>query len=90
MLTNYMITVVIIANLNLDKPRQVVLVTTIIITNYMITIAIIISNLNLAKPGQVAEIKLFQSLKGAQGVRWHLLQLKSEKPLRIAKYFQTS
>ena len=78
--------------LNLAKPLQVVLITTITITNYMITIVIMIisiTNLNLAKPRQVAEIKLFQALKGAQGVRWHLLQLKSEKALRIAKYSQT-
>ena len=79
--------------LNLAKPLQVVLITTITITNYMITIAIMIisiTNLNLAKPRQVAEIKLFQSLKGAQGMRWHLLQLESaEMPLRIAKYSQT-
>ena len=78
--------------LNLAKPLQVVLITTITITNYMITIAIMIisiTNLNLAKPRQVAEIKLFQSLKGAQGMRWHLLQLKSERALRFAKYSQT-
>ena len=55
----------------------------------IVIMIISITNLNLTKPRQVAEIKLFQALKGAQGVRWHLLQLKSEKPLRIAKYFQT-
>ena len=78
--------------LNLAKPLQVVLITTITITNYMITIAIMIisiTNLNLAKPRQVAEIKLFQSLKGAQGMGWHLLQLNLEKTLQIAKYPQT-
>ena len=98
MIANYIIILIAFINnlnLTLTEPGQVVLITTIIITmliNVMITIAIMIisiTNLNLTKPRQVAEIKLFQSLKGAQGMRWHLLQLKSEKALRFAKYSQT-